>query len=155
MNDIYRYLFSLSKDHHLSEDLLQETFYRAYTNIQELTPENIKPWLFTVAHNLFIDYYRKNKRIILVEDKQLNRIQSITNIEEDILTQENIQSIVNLIDSLPSKQKYAITLCDLNDLSYDECTKIMDVTLASFKSTLFRARRKLRKWNSIEVKNDG
>src|SRR5690625_471325 len=72
-HDIYRYLLSLSKDHHLAEDLLQETFYRAHVSIHELSADKIKPWLFRVSYNLFIDYLRKNKRITFMEDeKNLN-----------------------------------------------------------------------------------
>lgn len=157
VNDIYRYLFSLSKDHYLTEDLLQETFYRAHLHINELSPTNIKPWLFKVSHNLFIDYLRKNKRLDFVTNEQINSKRAHTNIEREVITKVNLKKVMNHIDLLSASQKYAITLCDVNDLSYQECAEIMGVSLASFKSTLYRARQNLRKElsevNKVEKEN--
>src|SRR5690606_9760305 len=61
--DIYRFLLSLCRDHHTAEDLVQETFLRAYLHVENYENETIKSWLFTVAHNAFIDHYRKQKRM--------------------------------------------------------------------------------------------
>lgn len=149
-NDIYRYLLSLCQDHHLSEDLLQETFYRAYLHINELNPENIKPWLFRVSHNLFIDYLRKNKRLSFMSDEQLERKTDNTNIEKEVITNEKLKGVVTKINLLPPNQKYAVILCDINDLNYKECAEVMGVTVASFKSTLYRARQSLRKLQNKE-----
>lgn len=61
MKDVYYYLLSLSKNQHLAEDLLQDTFYRAFVHFESCPTERVKSWLFTIAHNAFIDYLRKNK----------------------------------------------------------------------------------------------
>lgn len=144
LDDVYRYLFSLCKDHYLAEDLLQETFYRAYLNIQDLNIDNVKPWLFKVSHNLLIDHFRKNKRNVLINEDQLQTIESPTNIEENILQDEMMNTILGMIKTLPLKQQTAILLCDFHDLSYEECAEVMSVSLASFKSSLHRGRRKIR-----------
>ncbi|NLK52997.1 MAG: sigma-70 family RNA polymerase sigma factor, partial [Syntrophomonadaceae bacterium] len=62
MLDIYRYLYSLCHNHYLAEDLLQETFYRAYLHLEDCRGEKVKPWLFRVAYNAFIDVMRQQKR---------------------------------------------------------------------------------------------
>ncbi len=151
LDDIYRYLFSLCKDHYLAEDLLQETFYRAFLNINFLNMDNIKPWLFKVSHNLLIDHFRKNKRNVLIDDDQLQLMKSSTNIEESILRDEMMKTILDVIRLLPLKQQTAILLCDFHDLSYEECAEIMGVSLASFKSSLHRGRRKVRQFKNSEV----
>ncbi|MFD1608519.1 sigma-70 family RNA polymerase sigma factor [Oceanobacillus luteolus] len=151
LDDIYRYLFSLCKDHHLVEDLLQETFYRAFININDLNVNNVKPWLFKVSHNLLIDYFRKNKRNILIDEEQLQMMESGTNIEENILKDEMIKNILKVINGLPLKQKTAILLCDFHELSYEECAEVMGISLASFKSSLHRGRRKVRRLKNSEV----
>src|SRR5690625_2395265 len=66
-HDIYRFLLSLCHNHHTSEDLVQETFFRAHLYLEYYQEGNIKAWLYTVAHNAFIDHYRKNKRIDIKE----------------------------------------------------------------------------------------
>lgn len=151
LDDIYRYLYSLCKDHYLAEDLLQETFYRAFLNINFLNMDNIKPWLFKVSHNLLIDHFRKNKRNVLIDDDQLQLMKSSTNIEESILRDEMMKTILDVIRLLPLKQQTAILLCDFHDLSYEECAEIMGVSLASFKSSLHRGRRKVRQFKNSEV----
>lgn len=151
LDDIYRYLFSLCKDHYLAEDLLQETFYRAFLNINFLNMDNIKPWLFKVSHNLLIDHFRKNKRNVLIDDDRLQLMKSSTNIEESILRDEMMKTILDVIRLLPLKQQTAILLCDFHDLSYEECAEIMGVSLASFKSSLHRGRKKVRQFKNSEV----
>ena len=61
--DIYRFLLSLCRDHHTAEDLVQETFLRAYLHVEDYENASIKSWLFTVAYHAFIDHHRKQKRI--------------------------------------------------------------------------------------------
>lgn len=68
MHNVYRYLFSLCRDVHLAEDLLQETFFRAYLHIEELHDEKVKPWLFRVAHHVFIDHHRREKRHVVKDE---------------------------------------------------------------------------------------
>lgn len=68
MNDVYRFLLSMTKDKHLAEDLLQETFMRAYIHIHSYDHSKVKPWLFQVARNAFIDYVRKHKKEVTISD---------------------------------------------------------------------------------------
>lgn len=151
LNDIYRYLFSLCKDHYLAEDLLQETFYRAFLNINKINIDNAKPWLFKVSHNLLIDHFRRNKRNVLIDDAQLQKLKSVINIEEKFLLDEMINTVLDVIKLLPLKQQNAILLCDFHDLSYEECAEVMGVSLAGFKSSLHRGRRKVRQLKNGEV----
>lgn len=65
VKDVYRYLYSLSYDHHAAEDLVQEAFYRAYLFLEDWKDERIKPWLFRIAHNAYVDYQRKASRSIV------------------------------------------------------------------------------------------
>ena len=53
----------LTGDSHYAEDLMQETFYRMLVHIDYYKGEEIRPWLFTIAYNAFIDWYRKEKSI--------------------------------------------------------------------------------------------
>lgn len=57
INDVYRYLFSLSRSHHVAEDLMQETFYRAYLYLEDYENQKVKSWLFKVAYHTFICFY--------------------------------------------------------------------------------------------------
>ncbi|UZD14823.1 sigma-70 family RNA polymerase sigma factor [Virgibacillus natechei] len=146
VNDIYRYLYSLTFDHYLTEDLLQETFYRAFLHLQKFEIDDIKPWLFRVAHNLCIDHFRKHKRVTVTGDEKFSHLKSNINIEETVLRNETLNQIIAFIETLPDKQKQAILLSDVSDLTYEQSANIMGVSLANFKSSLFRGRQKIRKW---------
>lgn len=68
--ELYIYALSLCKDHHLAQDLVSETFYKALLSI-ESTEGYIKYWLFRVCKNLYLDYMKKNKHLQDIEEKSL------------------------------------------------------------------------------------
>ncbi|WP_257968038.1 sigma factor [Peribacillus deserti] len=59
VNDLYRYLYSLSKSHFTAEDLVQESYYKAFLYMEDYEIKNIKTWLFKVAYHAFIDWQRR------------------------------------------------------------------------------------------------
>ena len=87
------------------DEIVQETFFRAYVYIEKLRNEQIKPWLFKVAYNLFIDRKRKDKKLIHKNDEFFDIENKAINIEEQIITQERLKRIFNYISELPVKQK--------------------------------------------------
>lgn len=144
-NDIYRFLLSLSHNHHTAEDLVQETFLRAYLHVDDGKGGSVKSWLFTVAHNTFIDYHRKQQRM---EVKKAGFFSSLLDgkqtPEDTIIIDEDIQEVINLLEDLSDRQKSAILLHDFYELSYDEAASAMNVSLANFKVILFRGRQAIR-----------
>ncbi|NJD03220.1 MAG: sigma-70 family RNA polymerase sigma factor [Ruminiclostridium sp.] len=154
MQDIYRYLLSLCHNHHVAEDILQETFYRAYLHLEDCREERVKPWLFRVAHNVFVDFTRKQKRIHIREDAFFSDMTTGRTTEEEVMTREYIREVGGFIATLTENQRQAILLCDFHDLSYREASEIMGVGLNHIKILLFRARQSLRKWKEREKQNE-
>ncbi|KAA0544629.1 sigma-70 family RNA polymerase sigma factor [Bacillus sp. BGMRC 2118] len=142
MNDLYRYLFSLSKDHYIAEDLVQEAFLRAYMTLEEYEIQNIKAWLFKVAYHAFIDYTRKNKRAILTREVKEQATDAI-NPEKKVLENESLSLLLEDLKLLQENEKQAILLCDLHELTYEEATEVLGLKLNTFKSHLYRGRKKL------------
>jgi len=141
VDDLYRYLFSLSKNHHTAEDLVQETFYRAYLQLSEDTIDHIKAWLFKVAYYAFIDFTRKHKRLV-ISDEVHNRINMKTP-ESDFLEKEGFTALMDDIHSLKEKEMHALLLCDLHGLSLRESADILQLNLNTLKSHLSRGRKKV------------
>ncbi|MFO1443744.1 sigma-70 family RNA polymerase sigma factor [Bacillus sp. Bva_UNVM-123] len=146
VNDLYRYLFSLSKDHYTAEDLVQEAFYRAYIQLEEYEISNIKAWLFKVAYHAFIDFTRKNKRITLSDDIQEKdqdlRFNEKTP-ENQLLEKESFFTLMNDIHSLKEMERHALILSDLHQLTLKEVAEILELNLNTLKSHLSRGRRKV------------
>ena len=143
MNDLYRYLLSLSKDHFIAEDLVQEAYYRAYLTLEEYEISNIKAWLFRVAYNAFIDYQRKNKRLVMKERIDEHLSSDPVTPERSMLEKESLQRLFDDLDILKETEKHAVMLCDFHELSYQEAAAILGVNINTFKSHLSRARKKL------------
>lgn len=144
MNDVYRYLLSKCCNKDIAEDIMQETFYRAYLYFEDCPNKGIKPWLFRVAHNTYIDYLRKNNRSHIKDNEFFNGLSDYKTPEDKILVNETIKDITKIIENMPQKQKDAILLCDFNGLSYKEASDIMKVSLSYFKVLLFRARQHIK-----------
>ncbi|MBU5347616.1 sigma-70 family RNA polymerase sigma factor [Paenibacillus lautus] len=144
VKDVYRYLYSLSYDHHTAEDLVQETFYRAYLFLEDWKEERIKPWLFRVAHNAYVDYQRKASRSIVRNSVFFDQLIDRHTPENILLQQEAQREIGQMLTDIPEKQRQVVLLVDFHQFSYQEAAVIMGITLSHIKITLFRARQRLR-----------
>ncbi|WHY86627.1 sigma-70 family RNA polymerase sigma factor [Neobacillus novalis] len=142
VNDLYRYLFSLSKDHFIAEDLVHDAFYRAYLHLEDYEISNIRAWLFKVAYHAFIDFKRKNKRLVIQEQLE-ERNSSKETPEKRLLEKESFQLLLNDIHTLREQERHVLLLCDLHQLKYHEAADILDMKLNTLKSLLHRARKKV------------
>jgi len=143
-NDLYNYILSLVRDKHYAEDILQETFYKAYINIDSYQPDNIKGWLITIARNCSIDFFRRQKTIILTSDFFYEVDKNQIDIEEMVITNEKIHDVIEIINNLPIKQKKAIILKDFKELTYEEGALIMNIKVSTFKTLVNRARKSIK-----------
>ncbi|WP_270164825.1 sigma-70 family RNA polymerase sigma factor [Paenibacillus sp. SYP-B4298] len=153
IQDVYRYLLSLSGDHHTAEDLVQDTFYRAYLYLEGIGEEKVKPWLLRVAYNAFIDYTRKRRRSVPKDDAWLQReLTDYCTPEQWVLQQERIAELRQKVELLPPRQREAVLLVDCYQRTYEEAADIMKVNIGHLKVLLFRGRQRLR--NSRKGDND-
>ncbi|MCC2251465.1 MAG: RNA polymerase sigma factor [Bacillota bacterium] len=143
-NDVYRFLLTMTRDEHMAEDLLQDTFYKAFINMDAYKEGNTKAWLFTIAKNKFIDDFRKNKRIIVTPEvfKEDNSVSLV--LEDIIVTNDIVDDITEIINNLPLNQRKAIILKDFRDLTYEEGAQIMGIKTATFKTLVHRGRKTIR-----------
>jgi len=143
--EIYTYIYSFCHNHEIAEDIVQDTFYKAYTNISKTNANHLKAWLFKTAYNTFIDYIRKEKRNHPLDT--IHMTIHYSNIEHKLMEKEEIQEIFFQIHQLPFNQKQALLLHTIHKLSYSEISGILETTESSVKSLIFRARATLRKKN--------
>jgi len=154
VNDLYRYLFSLSKDHFTAEDLVQEAFYRAYLHLEDYEISNIKAWLFKVAYHAFIDFQRKQRRSVIQNQLEEQGFISKDTPEKRLLEKENFQRLLKDIHTLREQEKHVLLLCDLHQLTYQEAAEILEMNLNTLKSHLLRGRKKVMKKVKERMKQD-
>jgi len=139
---VYRYLYGLTYNHQTAEDLTQESFVRALSILQAPN-ESIKSWLLTVAHNLYVDYVKKNRRLDFRRDDFLNQIK-VPDFTEELILKESTKSAFTLIRQLPENQRQAVLLCLVNELSYQQAGEILGISVSAVTNLIYRARKTLR-----------
>ena len=138
-----------------AEDISQEVFIRVYRSLYNFNPNyKFSTWLYQMTLNICRDRFRKGKIPSVSLDAPFNKddqkdFSSIipdnqNNPEDIIMGVEQTNFINDLIASLPPKYREVITLRHLRDLSYEETSKILNISLGSVKSRLFRARELLK-----------
>lgn len=148
-SDLYRYLLSLAASPQAAEDLMQDTFYKAYVYLDSYENERIKPWLFKVAYHAFIDWQRKERRSSPYEPDWIERTvtasDSTRSAEQEALAREEARSWFSLLDKLSINKRHAVLLRDHHQLSYQEIAEVMGLSPASVKINIHRGREELRR----------
>jgi RNA polymerase sigma-70 factor (ECF subfamily) len=142
---LFSYILMLVKDKELAEDIFQDTFYKV---ILTLKSGNYKEegkflsWIMRIAHNLVIDFFRKDKKIPVVENNEEYDIFNTIKIydesyEEKIIKEQIDNDVKRLIDYLPEEQKEVLIMRHYKELSFKE---IADLTNVSINTALGRMR---------------
>ncbi|MDA2924720.1 sigma-70 family RNA polymerase sigma factor [Acidobacteria bacterium AH-259-G07] len=150
---ILNYIYRMTGSREEAEDLTQDTFILAYTNLSSLK-ENIKfqSWLFRIAQNNVYQKYRGKRppmdSIQQEETPELSDVQKLAtpqiSPEDRVLSKELEQVIEQVISQLPDKYKEVFVLSAIHKLSYKEISEIVGRSLASVKSDIHRARVEVR-----------
>lgn len=146
--EVYLYLYSLCHDHGLAEDLMQETFLRALCSL-EIAREELLPWLLTVARNLYLDMWRREKRMRLQKDHDRRQGEADTakrdGILEWMIRREQNQRLYRAIQKLEAVEREAVVLYYFAGISQAEIGRILNLSYGNTRVILYRAKKKLKK----------
>jgi RNA polymerase sigma factor (sigma-70 family) len=148
--ELYIYALSLCKDHHLSQDLVSETFFKALLSI-EYSQVYIKYWLFRVCKNLYLDYFRKSKCLQDIEIN-LNKLLVEDNTLDKIILNEDRRRVYYEVLKLQESYKEIITLYYYCNFTLQEISTIVGISQGAARTLLFRARKKLKEVLEEELK---
>ena len=142
---IFGACYKMLGQRHSAEDATQETFLRLWRNAARWKPQGAKlgTWLYRVAMNICLDDLRKRKRRA-PEDAAPEQVDKALRPDDVLLAGERRFAIDEALDTLPPRQRLAITLCHYQELSNIEAAKIMEVSVDALESLLARGRRALR-----------
>lgn len=162
---LYNFAYRLTLDEDDSNDLVQETYLKAFRFIDSYQPgTNAKAWLFRILKNSFINNYRKKSKepdkvdyadisqTYNSESANFNRtIDLRTEMFQNMLGDEVTQAL----NALPVDFRLIILLADIEDFTYEEISKIIDIPIGTVRSRLHRARLMLKKKLKDYAKNFG
>jgi len=146
---LYAYALSLSSDHDVASDIVQQVFISLFESKDRLDPQySLKSFLYRSTYNLFVDNYRKKKSMSILHEQYYHMLeQFVSNTdEEDFLKKVNILN--DLIETLPLKTKEVFTLSKHNGLTNLEISEILDISVKTVEGHITRAFKLLRKMAS-------
>lgn len=124
-NGIYRYVLSITKDVHLSEDILQDSFLKLLSGAAPRNPDMVQAWLYRVARNLCLDHLRRVKR-----EQSRAQTQSQT---------KNQYAYIELISTLSPKQQEIVTLKIVGGLTHGEIGTVLGISAKAAQKRYERA----------------
>lgn len=159
LDALYRTALSMTKNAGDADDLVQDTFVRAYQFFDQFQGgTNARAWLFRILTNLYINTYRRRQRepdrvsYDANEDFFLyNRLADAqdsgagSSPEIEVVQKMQVEAIREAIDRLPEEYRATVILADLNEFSYQEISDMLQVPIGTVRSRLSRGRRLVQK----------
>lgn len=144
----------LTRNRQDAEDLLQETYLRAYAHYDSFREgTNLKAWLFRILKNGFINGYRQKKagpREVDLDREETSLEAALRDVspaaaspEDELVARTLDGDVARALAALPEDFRLAVELVDLQDFSYREVADILEIPLGTIMSRLYRGRRLL------------
>ncbi len=143
---IFRTALAITHDSGTAEEVLQDCFLRAYTNIEKINPEvPISPWLHRVAVNLSCNALKKRRWLEPLENIAERLFSDVGESPEGAAEHGELSVMLRqMIDCLPLKHRIVVVLHYLQEFSLPEIGYILDCPVGTVKSRLHYARQVLR-----------
>ncbi|MDO5736494.1 MAG: RNA polymerase sigma factor SigE [Propionibacteriaceae bacterium] len=145
-DQVYRLAYRLTGNKYDAEDLTQDVFVRVFKSIHSFQPGTLEGWLHRITTNLFLDGARRRQRIrmdalSIAPDHVWGRATG----PEDLHVDGALDSDVShALDALSPERRVAVVLCDIEGLSYEEISEVLDIKLGTVRSRIARGRAQLR-----------
>jgi len=152
---VFHIIFRLVRNRELADDLVQETFMKAFSSLKTYRSEyRFSTWLYKIAANSSIDHLRKKRIRALSLDNPIRTDDGEIGIdvadyrrhpEEEMVRREQAVSIDEAIETLPIKYRRVIIARHKEEKSYEEIARELGVPVGTVKARIFRARELLKK----------
>ncbi len=164
MDDLYNFALRMTKNPGDAEDLVQETYlkaYRFFNQFQEGT--NTRAWIITILTNTFRTKYRKDQKVpthidfeavenfFLIDElkthyqpsnkSEVREAEAITELLKSYVSDD----IIKALDNIPEQFRLAVLLSDVERLNYQEIADVIGISVGTVKSRIFRGRKLLQK----------
>jgi RNA polymerase sigma-70 factor (ECF subfamily) len=152
-HDVHRFALSMTRDETEAEDVVQDTYLRAFRSWKTFAPgTDCRRWLFTICRNVFLRSRERARRLVPVDstelDAVLNEGSRLTwgpdHPSEGFANVDISSAIQSAVAGIPEPFRSAIVAVDLEDQSYETAATRLGVPIGTVRSRLFRGRRLLQ-----------
>jgi RNA polymerase sigma-70 factor (ECF subfamily) len=144
---LFTYVFEWVHDEQTSLDIVQETFINAALHIDGLREDvRFGSWLFGIAHQRCIQWWRKERRGFALEPLADDEMSDGEDPSEWLIRQEQEDAFMNGVNQLPPPQRSVLLLHFIEEFSLEEIADITGAQLGTVKSRLYYAKKALREW---------
>lgn len=130
------------------DDLVQDVFIKTYENIQSFDANlRFSPWVYRIAHNVFVNELKRKKKYgfsVFDPDVILPLIPSTETADQDTLNKEQKVAIESQLETLSAKYREVVVLHYMEELSYQEISEVLKISVTAVGARMTRAREKLR-----------
>jgi RNA polymerase sigma factor (sigma-70 family) len=144
---VYRLAYRLTGNPHDAEDLTQDVFVRVFRSLHRFQPGTFEGWLHRITTNLFLDGARRRQKIRFdgLGDGSDERLPSAwPNPSEQLADADLDHDVAAALSALPPEFRAAVVLCDIEGLSYEEISEVLDIKIGTVRSRIHRGRAQLR-----------
>ena len=146
IDKIYKFIYLKTSSQEIAEDLSSEVFFKAMNSIDSFRSyeekTSFKSWIYTIANNKVIDFYRTQKTETNIDD--CFDLWQHYNFAEDVDNKEKLEKITAFLDTLKPEQKEIVILRIWEDLSYKEIAEITGKTLDNCKKIVSRSLKNIQ-----------
>jgi RNA polymerase sigma-70 factor, ECF subfamily len=164
LDDVYRFARSLTRDEADAEDVVQETYLRAFRSWHTFQPgTDVRRWLFTIARNVFLRSRERGQREVALDDDGAEAVDAAQAVEgwvmrglDPLLERVDVgPAIRDALDQVPEAYRAAVILVDVEDQSYESAAEVLGVPVGTVRSRLFRGRKQLQEILAAHAQDAG
>jgi RNA polymerase sigma-70 factor, ECF subfamily len=148
---VYRLAYGITGIAQEAEDIVQETFFKAFRHLESFSPSKaaFKTWLLAIARNQSLNVFSslKRKTLRFLNEMDMDGAYPFSsarqNVENLLSVKQEVLRVEKALMKLPKRQRTAVLLKAQENLSYDEIAHVMNTSSSSVESLIFRARKRL------------
>ena len=153
LDDVYRFALSLTRDDADADDVVQETYLRAYRSWHTFIPgTECRRWLFTICRNVFLRARERQRPTVDLEDGEQDAVAAGSvyaaarerGYDDLYATLDLAPALRDALGELAEPFRSAVLLVDVEDMTYETAAQVMGVPIGTVRSRLFRGRRILQ-----------
>ena len=150
IDDVYRFALSLTRDESDADDVVQDTFLRAYRSWHTYMPgSDCRRWLFTICRNVFLRSRERARPTVELDATELDAVAAGSlysavardGFDEVFARLDLAPAIATALEKIPEPFRSTLIIVDVEDQSYESAAEVLGVPIGTVRSRLFRGRR--------------